>query len=282
MKVPMNLTSTVLRYKLDPGELGTLKSATPSQSMPSVTGQELGNLRQFTREAASRGDDVLLAKIEYKTDLVDGKLSIKAGRTTVYSVPSARAAQIRYDRDSHMNEQRDTGFSRDTAERIPSSGGAENGAARIDLANNNCAAATDGSRASGGSEDYEETAGDKAVNDQDSPEVRRRTREKLENERTALEGRLDRSEEKSSVDRAERRERGDRISVEGETRGERVYLEKRIEELNREIGRIESMKVADANARLIEVAKENADAQVSAVRSRGGISLASGRINAMM
>jgi len=127
MKVPMNLTSTVLRYKLDPGELGTLKSATPSQSMPSVTGQELGNLRQFTREAASRGDDVLLAKIEYKTDLVDGKLSIKAGRTTVYSVPSARAAQIRYDRDSHANERRDAGLSRDSMERTPSAGGAENG-----------------------------------------------------------------------------------------------------------------------------------------------------------
>ncbi len=82
---------TLLRYKLDPGELGILRSATPGKSQLAVAAQELGNLREFERRAAMRGEVVVQKKISFKRSLVDGRTAVVAGRTEVYSRPPREA-----------------------------------------------------------------------------------------------------------------------------------------------------------------------------------------------
>ena len=84
---------TLLRYKLDPGELGLLKSSTPGKSQLAVAAQELGNLREFERRAAMRGEVVVHKQITFKRSLVDGQTAVVAGRTEVYSRPPREEPQ---------------------------------------------------------------------------------------------------------------------------------------------------------------------------------------------
>ncbi len=78
---------TTLTYKLDPGEGGVLRSATPGQSPAAVSSQEQGNIRRLSAEAQARGEDVVSVNVSYKAELVDGKLALRAGRTEVASLP---------------------------------------------------------------------------------------------------------------------------------------------------------------------------------------------------
>lgn len=81
-------TYTTLRYKLDMDERGVLKSASPRDSIRAVTGQEQMNVRRLSAEAQARGEVVVAVDVDYKADIVDGKLSIRAGHTEVYSKPA--------------------------------------------------------------------------------------------------------------------------------------------------------------------------------------------------
>lgn len=78
---------TTLNYKLDPGEGGVLRSATPGQSPAAVTSQEQGNIRALSAAAQARGEDVVSVNVSYKAGVVDGKLALRAGRTEVVSLP---------------------------------------------------------------------------------------------------------------------------------------------------------------------------------------------------
>lgn len=81
-------TYTTLRYKLDMDERGVLKSASPRDSIRAVTGQEQMNVRRLSAEARARGEVVVAVDVDYKADIVDGKLAIRAGHTEVYSRPT--------------------------------------------------------------------------------------------------------------------------------------------------------------------------------------------------
>ena len=282
MKAPVDLTTTVLRYKLDPGEPGVLRSATPSRSIPAVTSQELGNLRQFSREAAERGDQVVLTKIEYKTALIDGKLSIKAGRTTVYSVPSEQAAEARYIRDNSSqaryteNLHCDYVYVDDTLQfKNPPDGSTMPAAASsIDdetkaFVQGNLNDARKNNAPMGGPQSP-------PINDLSTPEGRRRQTVRLESERVLIEGRLEHMREKLESARAARDE-GKRPSesIKG-IEGRESLLSKRLEDVNRDIARMEAAKIFESNARLSEVAKENSDAQISAANNVSSVSNVAG------
>lgn len=81
---------TVLSYKLDPGERGVLRSATPAQSQLAVTNQEQTNIRRLSAEAQTRGEDVVSISVRYTADMVGGKLVLRAGRTEVASLRRER------------------------------------------------------------------------------------------------------------------------------------------------------------------------------------------------
>jgi hypothetical protein len=78
---------TTLTYKLDPGEPGVLRSATPGASGAAVVSQEQANVRRLSAEARARGEDVVSVSVSYEADVVDGKLALSAGHTEVASLP---------------------------------------------------------------------------------------------------------------------------------------------------------------------------------------------------
>ena len=86
--VEYRLNDPILRYKLDPGEPGLLRSARASESMAAVSAQERGNLNQFKREAFIAGRVIISESITF-TRGIDGLFStIRAGLTEVVSIPA--------------------------------------------------------------------------------------------------------------------------------------------------------------------------------------------------
>jgi hypothetical protein len=79
-------SSTLLTYKLDPGEPGLLRSATPEESTAAVSTQEQANAHRLAAEAMARGEDVVSVDITYKRSVVGGKVAMKAGHTEVVSI----------------------------------------------------------------------------------------------------------------------------------------------------------------------------------------------------
>jgi hypothetical protein len=286
MKVPADLTTTVLRYKLDPGEPGLLKSTTPGKSMQAVTNQELGNLRQFTREAAQDDYDVVSSKIEYKTAIVDGKLSIKAGRTTVYSIPSDRAAEVRYEHDSTRNyllkmhsnyeskvldERRASNDNPDANREYSSSETRTHGAEGDPYA-----------FTSGGVEESRRnnaTEGEfnnKLTYDPNSPELRESEQRKLDNERTIVEARLAKIRETLELARSAREDNRRPTEAMDRIESSEAMLEKQLEDVNQRIVTLEGRKLIERNDRYVEVARENNDAQLSITQKASSVSAVAG------
>lgn len=86
------LNDPLLRYKLDPGEPGLLRSARASESMAAVSAQERGNLNQFRREAFIAGRVIIHQSITF-TRGIDGLFNtIRAGLTEVVSIPAPTSA----------------------------------------------------------------------------------------------------------------------------------------------------------------------------------------------
>lgn len=276
----IDIKATILRYKLDPGEIGVLRSATPNQSTPLVTGQELGNLRQFTREAATRGDVVVLSNVEYKTDIVDGRLSIRAGRTEVYSVP--RGTRPNPPAEKPPDVERKPAEALERRDREPER--------------------TEGAREPLLRERASEAPTRPEQEDNRRAEVRR-LRDLVSMMKTRLEARESERREEA------RSERFDALSREGAAREvgrreseefsvepgggapetqeratatESALFEKEIRELNRRIAMVESQRLIEANNRMLEVAIANLEAGIAGARAPGLVSIASGRLNAVV
>jgi hypothetical protein len=84
----LELRNPLLRYQLDPGEPGMLRSAHASQSVAAVSAQERGNLQQFKREAALAGRMVIHESITFTRGIEGLFTTIRAGLTEVVSVPA--------------------------------------------------------------------------------------------------------------------------------------------------------------------------------------------------
>jgi hypothetical protein len=80
-------TPTTLYYRLDPGEPGLLHRAPASRATSSVAAQEGRNLRRLVGEARAQGRIVVSAGIEFQRGLEGITPVVRAGRTTVTSVP---------------------------------------------------------------------------------------------------------------------------------------------------------------------------------------------------
>lgn len=78
---------STLNYTLDPGEGGVLRAAAPAQAAAALGAQERGNVRQLSREAQARGEDVVSIAVSYEAGVVDGRLALRAGRSEVVSLP---------------------------------------------------------------------------------------------------------------------------------------------------------------------------------------------------
>jgi len=276
--VPFDLTTTILRYKLDPGEPGVLRSATARDSAPAVTSQELGNLRQFTREAAERGDTVVLSKVSYNAAIVDGKLSIKAGRTEVYSIPGGRAAEARLAED---RARAGLGAAPDSPPEPSPRGetGIEHGPGVREQD-----AATFAERERMGGTGRADTsvqpprAGD-ANPRPDGEAARIRETKRLEEKLDVLQGRLSEIRRDARASAAGAAEKAQDASG---RRGEKLreaLVEKELREVNRRIAMLEAEKMIESNNRLLDVAAENIMAQIATARKVGFVSLASGGLN---
>jgi len=93
--VEYRLNDPLLRYKLDPGEPGMLRSARASDSIAAVSAQERGNLNQFKREAFIAGRVIIHESITF-TRGIEGLFStIRAGLTEVVSIPAPTSGSPR-------------------------------------------------------------------------------------------------------------------------------------------------------------------------------------------
>jgi len=123
-KRSLSTEAAVLHYRLDPGERGVLRSATPTQSQQAVTNQEQSNVHRLSAEAQARGEDVVGVNVTYQAAVVDGKLVLTAGHTEVTSVRAeSKAAEevYRANRDAAQSV-RDLDLSDDASLRSLSGG----------------------------------------------------------------------------------------------------------------------------------------------------------------
>lgn len=105
---PYRLTDPVLRYQLDPGEPGLLRSARASDSIAAVSAQERGNLNQFRREAFLAGRVIIRESITF-TRGIDGLFNtIRAGLTEVVSIPAPSLSSSTDIEDAEFNPEMGT------------------------------------------------------------------------------------------------------------------------------------------------------------------------------